>query len=143
MTDPIRILPGLAIDPAELHYEADRAGGPGGQHVNKSSTRITVYFDVATSPSLSAEQKETLLARLGRRMSKDGVLRVVAQSERSQSANREAATARLIELLAAALHRPRQRRATRPTFGSKQRRIGAKKRRGDTKRSRGRPGDDD
>ncbi|HMC82356.1 MAG TPA: aminoacyl-tRNA hydrolase [Candidatus Polarisedimenticolia bacterium] len=87
----IEIRDGLAIREEELRFTASRSGGPGGQNVNKVSTRVTLWFDVAGSPSLTAEQRSLIRSRLATRISKEGVLRVVSQQTRSQAANREAA----------------------------------------------------
>lgn len=114
----------------------DTAGGPGGQHANKASTRVTLLFDFQQCPALSDGQRQRIARRLENRLSADGQLRVVAQVERSQAANRAAAEQRLMELLAQALHVPTQRIATRPTRGSQRRRLTAKRQRGAVKRDR-------
>jgi len=143
VTDTIEIMPGVAIDEDELQFVADRATGPGGQHVNKSSTRIVLLFDLGASPSLNDADKQRLLTRLGKRINKEGVLRVVSQDERSQSANKKMAIERFQAMLAEALHRPKVRRPTRPTRGSRRRRLAAKQQRGELKRDRKRPRMDD
>jgi ribosome-associated protein len=126
----------------ELQIRATRAGGPGGQHVNKVSTRVEVVWDVAASPSLGRERRALLLERLARRLDGRHRLRVVAADSRSQSRNREVAVARLRALVAEAL-RPRKRRVpTAPTAASRERRLAEKRRRSERKRDRGRPGDD-
>jgi ribosome-associated protein len=120
----------------ELTIRATRAGGPGGQHVNKAATRVEVVWDVAASPSLTAEQRARLVERLASRLDSRGRLRVVADEHRSQLRNREMAVGRLRSLVAAAL-RPRKRRIpTRPTAASIERRLDAKRRRTTRKRSR-------
>lgn len=116
---------------------ASRSSGPGGQHANVTASRIEVSFDVATSESLSEAQKGRIRARCG------PVVRAVAQDARSQARNRELALARLQERLTRALAVQRPRRATRPTKASKTRRLEAKRRTGERKRGRGRPGADD
>lgn len=141
--DDVEILPGITIPADEIRFVADRATGPGGQHVNRSSTRIALLFDLEATEALDAEKIARLRSRLGGRISKDGVLRVVSQDERSQAANKRAAVERFRTLLAEALHRPKTRRPTRPTRGSQRRRVAAKRRRGDVKRDRKRPGMDD
>lgn len=132
----IRIAPGVAIDESEIAVRFSRSSGPGGQHVNKASTRCTVYFDVAKSPSLTEAQKDRIRRALGGRISREGRLRVVASARRSQRANREAATQRLVALLAAALRPVRLRVATTPTAASKAKRVARKKHRGQIKRLR-------
>lgn len=126
----------LDIPEAELTFTASRSGGPGGQNVNKVNTRVMLWFDVAGSPSLSADQKEMLLSRLGNRVTREGVLQIVSQQHRTQPANREAALERFVELLQSALKRPKTRRKTRVPFGAKQRRLEIKRRRSDIKRMR-------
>lgn len=95
----------VSIPEDELNFTASASSGPGGQHVNKVSTRITLWFDVANSPSFSREQKDLVMRRLGSRIGKDGVLRVISQQTRSQAANRELAVKRFMELMQAALRR--------------------------------------
>ncbi len=135
----LRINGRLAIPRAELHYQASRSGGPGGQHVNTSSTRIEVWWDVASSPSLTDAQRARLLERLASRLDGNGRLRLVSAAHRSQLQNREAVTERLAEVVAAALVVPKTRRPTRPSRAEKQRRLDEKKRRGAVKRERRRP----
>lgn len=139
MSEVVRIAPQVAVPVAELEFRASRASGPGGQGVNTTDSRVELRFDVAGSPSLTPEQKERALRRLGPRLDRGGVLRVVAQAQRSQLANRRAATERFAELLSAALATPRARRPTRPTRAATARRVESKRRRADLKRLRGRP----
>jgi len=139
MSEVIRVTPEIAIPVAELEFRASRASGPGGQGVNTTDSRVELRFDLAGSPSLSDEAKELALRRLGPRVDSGGVLRVVAQAQRSQLANRRAAMERFAELLAAALATPRARRPTRPTRASTARRVESKRRRSATKRLRDRP----
>ena len=139
MSEVIRITPQVAIPVAELEFRASRASGPGGQGVNTTDSRVELRFDISGSPSLSDEVKELALRRLGPRVDSGGVLRVVAQAQRSQLANRRAAIERFAELLAAALATPRARRPTRPTRASTARRVDSKRRRSATKRLRDRP----
>ena len=139
MSEVIRVTPEIAVPVAELEFRASRASGPGGQGVNTTDSRVELRFDLAGSPSLSDDAKELALRRLGPRVDSGGVLRVVAQAQRSQLANRRAAMERFAELLAAALATPRARRPTRPTRASTARRVESKRRRSATKRLRDRP----
>jgi ribosome-associated protein len=132
----LELTPTLCLPLAELEYRASRSGGPGGQHVNTSSTRIEVWWDVARSPSLSEEQKARLLQQLRSRLDSSGRLRLVASGTRSQLRNREEATRRLREVVARALEVPRARKRTRPPQASKAARLESKRRRGATKRER-------
>jgi ribosome-associated protein len=143
MAEVVRITPEIAVPLAELEFRASRASGPGGQGVNTTDSRVELRFDLAGSPSLPPEARERALRRLGPRLDADGVLRVVAQAQRSQLANRRAAVERLTELLAAALHTPKARRPTRPSRAAAARRVEGKRRRSDTKRLRRPPRPDD
>jgi ribosome-associated protein len=133
----LRVTPSCRIDRDELEWRVSRSGGPGGQHANTSDTRVEVRFDVATSPSLGPRQRARLLERLG------PVVRATAADSRSQARNRELAADRLRARLAAGLKVDAPRRPTRPTRASKRARVEQKRRRGDVKRKRGRPGSDD
>ena len=124
---------GVAIPLAEIELRASRSSGPGGQHANVTASRIEAVFDVSASSALDEEQKRRVMARLGPRVV------AVAQDARSQARNRTLALERLRERIEHALHVPRARRATRPTKGSKLRRLDAKKRQGERKRDRRRP----
>jgi len=130
------IQPGIVLPESELMVRATRSSGPGGQHVNKVSTRIEVEFDVENSAALSAEAKARLRARLGRRLRADGRVRVVGQKWRSQLRNLEDARLRLAALLAAALAEPKPRRRTRVPAAARRRRLDEKRRRGTVKRGR-------
>ena len=134
------ITPELRLPLSELEYLASRSGGPGGQHVNTSSTRIEVWWDVANSPSLTPEQRAQLLERLRARLDSAGRLRVVSSGTRSQLRNREDATDRLRTVVAAGLAVTKKRKPTKPTRAAKAARLEAKRRRAATKRHRRPPG---
>src|SRR5574343_15756 len=123
--------------PEELVFEAIRASGPGGQNVNKVSNAVHLRFDIRAS-SLPEAVKARLLAWPDQRITADGVVVIKAQDSRSLERNRADALARLIELVQAAAHVPKARRATQPTYGSRQRRLEGKARRGSIKAGRGR-----
>ncbi len=135
----LEISPELALPDAELSFTASRSGGPGGQNVNKVATRVTVAFALARSAVLSDEQKARVRERLASRISRDGVLRVVAQRHRTQAANRRAALERLAELLRSALEVETPRVATRPSRAAKERRVTEKKLRSLVKARRAQP----
>lgn len=122
----------LSIPLEEIELNAIRAQGNGGQHVNKTSTAIHLRFDIRAS-SLDEDLKARVLLKADQRITRDGVVVIKAQQHRSQEANREAALARLADLLARALHVPATRRATRPSRAAKQRRVDDKTRRGGIK----------
>jgi ribosome-associated protein len=122
---------------AEFHFS--RAGGPGGQNVNKVSSRVTARLPLAGLPGLAAEARARLAARLGRRVNAEGLLQLSVRDTRDQARNREIAVRRLAALLAAAMREPRRRQATRPSAGSRERRLSAKKRRSQDKRLRSVP----
>ena len=136
----LEVRPGLVIPEREIAVRRTRSGGPGGQNVNKVETRVQLRFDLAASTSLSEEQRARVRERLATRIGKDGVLRVVSQRERTQAGNRAAAEERLVELLRAALARPRERRATRVPGAARRARQLRKRRRAEVKRRRARPG---
>jgi len=126
----------------ELDTRASRAGGPGGQHVNKASTRIEVIWDVTRSPSLTGDQRTRLLAKLEHRLDRRGRLRVVSDASRSQRRKLEMAIARLREIVQDALRVPKPRKRTRPSRAAVERRLEEKRRRGTRKRDRRTRGDD-
>ncbi|WP_020669427.1 alternative ribosome rescue aminoacyl-tRNA hydrolase ArfB [Amycolatopsis nigrescens] len=127
----------LVIPAGELAERFSRSSGPGGQGVNTTDSRVELSFDLARSPSVPDDLRARLLERLAGRLV-DGVLTIAASEHRAQLANREAARVRLVRVLReAAAPPPPKRRATKPTRGSKERRLAAKKRRGDVKRGRG------
>lgn len=127
---PIRITGTLWLDPDEIQESFVRAAGPGGQHVNKSATAVQLRFDVRRSPSLPDDVRWRLERLAGSRLTREGVLVLTAQSERSQKRNREEALARLVALIRAAARPPVPRKATKPTKASKRRRLDDKKRQG-------------
>lgn len=120
----------ISIPAEELKFTASLSGGPGGQNVNKVSSRVTLWFDVVSSQSLSPEQKELVLRRLQNRIGKDGVLRVISQKTRSQAENRELAIERFVELLRDAIKQVPIRKKTRVSKGAKLRRLEEKKQHG-------------
>ncbi len=132
----LSIAPGLDLPRSELEFRASRSSGPGGQHVNTSSTRVEVWWDIARSPTLSEEQRVRLTARLGTRLDGSGRLRLVSSTSRSQLRNREEVTERLVRVVAEALRVPKQRKRTKPTRAAREKRLDAKRRRGATKRQR-------
>jgi len=131
---PVR--PGLRIPGSELREKASRAGGPGGQHVNKTSTRVTLRWSVARSAALTEAQRVRISQRLAARLTRDGEIVVHAADERSRARNRALARERLAALVRTALAVRRPRRPTRPTVGGRERRLAAKQRRGQLKRAR-------
>jgi ribosome-associated protein len=133
----------LAIEEDELVERAVRASGPGGQHVNKTSSAVELRFDVRSSPTLPEDVKHRLERLAGSRLNLEGVIVIFAQSHRSQEMNRREARERLIELIKAAAHRPKRRRPTKPTYSSKLKRLESKAKRSGVKATRGRPQGED
>jgi ribosome-associated protein len=128
--ESIQVTRSVSIPRSEIELRFSRSSGPGGQHAQKSDTRVEASFDVESSTALSEAQKRRVVAKAG------PVLRAIAQDERSQWRNRELATERLVETLREALRVPRRRRPTRPTKASRERRLEKKRRRSNTKRLR-------
>lgn len=133
----------LRIPGTEIRQLASRSSGPGGQHVNKSATRVTLRWNVRQSPSLDEVRRSRLLAALDARLTRSGELIVHAEASRSRARNLDAARARLADLVADALEVPRSRRPTRPSAASRERHREAKRQRSGLKRSRGMRGDPD
>jgi ribosome-associated protein len=132
----IHISDTLSLPDTEVEYRTSRSGGPGGQNVNKVSTRVTLLFDVAGSATLSDEQRSLVLERLAGRTSRTGVLRVTSQRHRTQLANREAATERFVRLMSEALTETPERKAVAVPRAEKERRLEEKHLRARIKRER-------
>jgi len=132
----IRITDRISIDERELDERFVRASGPGGQNVNKLSSAVQLRFDVRGSPSLPPDVRMRLERLAGQRLTREGVLVIMAQRHRTQERNRADARARLIELISRAAVAPSPRRATRPSAGVRERRLASKKRRGAVKHLR-------
>jgi ribosome-associated protein len=137
LADSLHIRPGVDIPLTEIELRTSRSSGPGGQHANVTASRVEAVFDVHASNALAPAQQARIAARLGPRVT------AAAQDTRSQMRNRELALERLADRLAAALEVPRPRQKTRPTAASRRKRVEAKRRRSDTKRTRRRPSGDE
>ena len=132
----IPIKHGLEIPDGELEFAVSRSGGPGGQNVNKVSTRVTLQFNVDSSAVLSPEQRLRIRSKLSSRINKDGILQITSQRTRSQELNRADTVKRFVELLNAALHREAPRIPTRATVAARIQRVEEKKKRTAIKKSR-------
>jgi len=132
----LKINDNLSIKDEEIRFTYSRSPGPGGQNVNKTATKVTLWFDVSGSASLSADQRRRLCAALSTRIGRDGRLRVSGWRHRTQSANRREVLARFVVLLASAMRPKRPRRATRPSRAARERRLREKRLRGRQKEAR-------
>ncbi len=142
MPGPLVVTSAWSVPEAELSWRFSRSSGPGGQSVNTTDSRAELSFDVGRATSVPEHLRERALSRLGNRLV-DGVLTIAASEQRSQLQNREAAQARLAQLLREAVAAPpKQRRPTRPTRGSKERRLEGKRQRSQLTRDRGSRGED-
>lgn len=140
----IEVTPAIALADEEVQARFVRASGPGGQHVNKTSTAVELRFDVRASPSLPEPVRARLYKLAGSRLTQDGVLVIVAEGHRSQMLNRADALDRLVALIReAAKPSPPPRKKTKPTYASKLKRLEGKSKRSGVKAMRGRPGRDD
>ncbi len=128
-------LKGIVFD-SEFSFKTSRSSGSGGQNVNKVSTKVELDFDVVNSTLLSPEQKEVILNKLGNRITKDGILQIIVQAERSQLGNKEIAVKKFYELLNKCFVVVKKRKATKPSKGAKEKRLSTKKRDSEIKKSR-------
>ena len=133
--DEIRVTRSVTVPRREIELRFSRSSGPGGQHAQRTETRVEALFDVGASTALTERQRKRVMAKAG------PVLRGIAQDERSQWQNRELATARVIDALRAALEVPRRRKPTKPTKAAREQRLAGKRRRGEVKRLRKPPDD--
>jgi ribosome-associated protein len=138
----ISIVDGVMVPESEIAFTASRSGGPGGQNVNKVSSRVTLSFDVMRSSALSEDQKTRISRKLAKRINKEGILRVVSQRTRSQELNRSDAMMRFAGLLRQALAEDRPRIKTKVSAGARERRLEEKKKRRIVKQQRSRTADD-
>ena len=142
MDEDLKIDEGHTIPKSELWFTASRSGGPGGQHVNKVSSKVTLHWDVAGTGVLDEQERARVMEALGSRLTGDGVLQVHSDESRSQHTNREIAQKRLARLVREALVEPTPRRPTAPSRAQKRRRLDNKKRRSGLKKGRQPPTDE-
>jgi ribosome-associated protein len=140
--DDLSVTPSVVIPARELRWSAARSGGPGGQNVNKVSSKVDLRFDLAHTTALTEPQRARLTALARNRIDEDGAIQIVVQDTRDQQKNLELARQRLAELVRACLRRPKERKATKPTLGAKRRRLEDKKRVGEKKQARRRAGEE-
>ena len=138
----IQITSTIAIDESEIEESFIRSPGPGGQNVNKVASAVQLRFDLARNETLPGDVKARVVHLAGSRLTREGVLIIDAHAHRSQDRNRQDALAKLVDLLRRATVKPRPRHKTKPTFGSKQRRLEGKSRRANIKRMRRSSGED-
>jgi ribosome-associated protein len=134
--DDLSVSHTVTIPARELRWSASRSGGPGGQNVNKVSSKVDLRFDLEASEALTDTQKSRLRAAARNRLDEDGAIQIVVQDTRDQQKNLELARARLAELIRKSMVVPKARKKTRPSLGAKRRRLNDKKRVGDKKRDR-------
>lgn len=139
MKEPVRVNKRLTIPASEIAFTFSPSGGPGGQHANRSSTRVELAWNVVASEVLGPRQRARIMERLDRRIDANGMLRITSDAHRSQLRNRKDALDRLGRLVADALRPPKSRVPTAPTKSAKERRLQDKRKRSDIKRLRGRP----
>jgi ribosome-associated protein len=139
----VRVTRYVTIPGSELEFRYVRSGGPGGQHANKTSTKVELTWDVSTSSALGPRQRARLLTNLGRRLETSGTLRIRSDRHRSQSRNREDAIERLVALVRDGLTVKKDRIATGPSAGAKRKRLEQKRKRAEVKQARRRPSFDD
>ena len=137
MSEPLFVSPGLTVPGSELHFTAVRASGPGGQNVNKVSSKVELRFDLERSSVLSAEVKARLRLLARTRLDAEGRILIVSQATRDRQRNLEDARQKLVELLIAAGRRPKRRRPTKPSRGATESRLRDKRHHSDRKRDRG------
>jgi ribosome-associated protein len=143
MEEALIIREDFVIPAGELWFTASRSGGPGGQHVNKTNSKVTLYWDVTRTAAVTEELRERLLARLSARLTAEGVLMIDVDTERSQLRNRELARQRLATVVRGALREPKKRVPTKASRASQRRRLDAKTQRGKVKAARKPPSHDE
>ena len=143
MSDDLRINGKVTIPAAELQWTTSRSGGPGGQHVNKTNSKVTLEWNVDTSSAISDTKKARIKSRLAKRITSEGLLKVSASGSRSQKANLEDARERMADMIREAMKVAKRRKKTKPSKRAKRKRVENKRRRGDLKKSRKKPSKND